>query len=258
MPFAQVKDAQLHYQWTDRPGRPVIVFSNSLGTTLRMWDLQVEELSGEFGILRYDTRGHGQSSVTPGPYSVEQLGGDILELLDVVKLQRVHFCGLSMGGMTGLWLAKHAPERLEKLAICSTAAKIGTLEGWNTRIAAVEEGGMPEVTAAVIERWFTPAFREKDPASVARTRQMLEQTNAAGYAANCAAVRDFDFRNELDSIRTPTLVISGEFDPAVTPSDGKFLASHIPGAQYVELSGAHISNIEDSVHFTSALRAFLA
>jgi 3-oxoadipate enol-lactonase len=258
MSFAQLKNAQVYYEWFELPGRPVIVFSNSLGTTLRMWDVQIDELSKEFGILRYDTRGHGRSSVTPGPYSIEQLARDALELLDILKLQRVYFCGLSMGGMTGMWLAKNAPERLNKLAICSTAAKIGTAEGWNARIAAVEKSGMAAVAAAVIERWFTPAFREKDPASVTTTLKMLEHTNAAGYAANCAAVRDFDFRNALDSIRTPTLVMSGEFDPVAPPSDGQFLASKIPGAQYLDLSGAHISNIEDSVHFTSALRAFFA
>jgi 3-oxoadipate enol-lactonase len=162
-----------------------------------------------------------------------------------------------MGGMIGMWLAAHAPQRLNRLALCNTGAKIGTAAAWNARIDAVEKNGMNSVASAVVERWFTPAFRQKAPATVAGVLKILERTNPAGYAACCAAVRDFDFREQLHRIRMPTLVISGAQDPATPPSDGRFIAQRIPSAKYVELNTAHLSNIEDAEHFNSELAAFL-
>jgi 3-oxoadipate enol-lactonase len=251
----------------------MLVFSNSLGATLHMWDAQVSALGEQFCMLRYDTRGHGQSSVTHGPYSIPQLARDLLDLLDHLDIDRVHFCGLSMGGMTGMWLAVNAPDRLNKLALTNTAAKIGTADGWNARIHAVQTGGMKSVVSPVIERWFTPAFRQSYPAVVAPAQRMLEDTDPVGYIANCAAVRDFDYRETLSAIHTPTLIISGTHDLAATPVEGQFLAHNIPGARlalphvtsqpdisafrYVELPAAHISNIEAASQFTAALSNFL-
>ena len=223
-----------------------------------MWDLQAAEFRKNFRILRYDTRGHGQSSVTPGPYSIEQLGKDLLGLLDALHLDRVHFCGLSMGGMIGMWLGVNAPERLNKLVLCNTGAKIGTSEVWRARIEAVRVGGMKSIAPAVIERWFTPAFRAKDPAKAATVQRVLEETNSDGYIACCAAVRDFDYREGLKPIGTPTLVIAGAHDPATPPADGQFLAHHIQGAKYAELNAAHLSNIEDRDRFNSEVSAFLS
>jgi 3-oxoadipate enol-lactonase len=222
-----------------------------------MWDLQVREFHKKFRCLRYDTRGHGQSSSTPGPYSIEQLGKDVIALLDALDLDRVHFCGLSMGGMIGMWLGANAPERLNQLILCNTGAKIGTTEAWNARIDAVQKNGMKSVASAVVDRWFTPAFRQKSPATISKILKMLEETNQEGYAACCAAVRDFDFREQLGKIRKPALVIAGAHDPATPPTDGRFLAQHIPGARYIELNAAHLSNIEDHERFNTELAAFL-
>jgi 3-oxoadipate enol-lactonase len=257
MPILKSGDACIHYALEGPAESPVLVFSNSLGANFSMWDAQVPELRKKLRVLRYDTRGHGQSSSTPGPYSIEQLGGDVIALLDALDLDRVHFCGLSMGGMIGMWLGAHAPERLNQLVLCNTGAKIGTTEAWNARIEAVRKDGMKSVASAAVERWFTPAFRQKAPATIANTLKMLEGANPGGYVACCAAVRDFDFREHASNIRLPTLVISGAHDPATPPADGRFLAHQIPGARYVELNAAHLSNIEDQDRFTAEVAAFL-
>ncbi len=258
MPIVKSGEARIHYALEGQGGTPVLVFSNSLGTNYSMWDSQVPELRRKLRVLRYDTRGHGQSSVTPGPYSIDQLGKDVIALLDALDLDRVHFCGLSMGGMIGMWLGVNAPERLNKLILCNTAAKIGTSEVWNARIEAVRKNGMKSVASAVIERWFSPAFGEKAPATVSTTLKMLEGANPEGYAACCAAVRDFDFRKHLGGIHTPVLVIAGAHDPATPPADGRFLADQIPGARYAELNAAHLSNIEDQDRFNNEVAAFLS
>jgi len=257
MPVLKSGDARIHYALEGQSGSPVLVFSNSLGTNYSMWEPQIHEFRKKFRCLRYDTRGHGQSPPTPGPYSIEQLGKDVIALLDALDLDNVHFCGLSMGGMIGMWLGANAPERLNQLILCNTGAKIGTAEAWNARIDAVQKGGMKSVASAVVDRWFTPAFRQKSPATISKILKLLEETNQEGYAACCAAVRDFDFREQLGEIRKPALVIAGAHDPATPPADGRFLAQHIPGARYIELNAAHLSNIEDHERFNTELAAFL-
>jgi 3-oxoadipate enol-lactonase len=257
MPFAQLNDARLHYEIAGPPGGPALVFSNSLGATLSMWDSQVSVFEKTFRVLRYDTRGHGQSAATPGPYTIEQLGRDVLALLDELHFDRVNFCGLSMGGQTGMWLALNAAARLNKLILCNTAAKIGTPEMWNARIEAVRKGGMNSISTAVMERWFSSEFRSKSPDVIAAIKQLFERTNPEGYAANCAAIRDFDARETIAAIRTSTLVISGTHDAATTPPDGRYLADHVAGARYVELNAAHLSNIETSDRFNNELSGFL-
>lgn len=258
MPFAHLSDARMHYSLSGNSVLPVIVFSNSLGADLSMWEIQAATLGSRFHVVRYDTRGHGQSSVTPGPYSIAQLAGDVLALLDTLQLDRVHFCGLSMGGQIGQWLGMHAPNRLHKLILCNTGAKIGSEESWKARIDTVRSKGMKEVAPAVLARWFTPAYREKDPETVASILRALEANSPEGYAACSAAVRDFDSLSFLSQIRVPTLVIAGAHDPATPPSDGRFLAEHIPGARYVELNAAHLSNIEDRDRFNQEVGSFLA
>jgi 3-oxoadipate enol-lactonase len=235
----------------------VLVFSNSLGENFSMWDPQMPVFQKAFRVLRYDTRGHGQSSVTPGPYIIEQLARDILALLDKLEFERVHFCGLSMGGQTGMWLALNAADRLHKLVLCNTSAKIGTPEMWNPRIETVRNNGMKSISQAVMERWFSAEYRAKSPDIVATTQRMLESANPDGYVANCAAVRDFDVRDALVAIHVPTLVISGTHDAATTPADGRFLAERIAGARYAELNAAHLSNIEDRDCFNSEVSKFL-
>jgi 3-oxoadipate enol-lactonase len=257
MPFAQFEDVRIHYELAGLSDAPVLVFSNSLGATFSMWDPQMTALRNQFRILRYDTRGHGQSSVTPGPYNLEQLARDVLGLLDQLKLDRVHFCGLSMGGQTGIWLALHAPGRLHKLVLCNTAAKIGSAETWNSRIEAIQKGGMKAVSAAVMERWFSPKYRTTFPEVVASTQLMFESANSDGYIANCVAIREFDAREAIAAIHVPTLVIAGTSDAATTPAEGRYLADRIAGARYVELNAAHLSNIEDREHFTIEVKTFL-
>ena len=258
MPIAKLVDAQIYYELSGPGHAPVLVLSNSLGTTHRMWDPQVAAFTAHFRLLRYDTRGHGQSSVTPGPYTIEKLGWDVVRLLDSLKLDRVCFCGLSMGGMTGMFLGANAANRLHKIVLCSTAAKIGTPESWNARIDAVQKGGMHAVTAGVVERWLTPAYRASHPAETAAVSRMLEEANPEGYVANCAAVRDVDLRQSLQNVKVPALVLSGTHDPATPPADGQFLAKHIPGASYIEVNAAHLSNIEAQDGFNTRVVNFLA
>jgi len=257
MPFADLSDVRIHYSLTGPDSAPALVLSNSLGSNFSMWDPQLSAFSLKFRLLRYDTRGHGQSSATPGPYTIELLANDVLHLLDALHLDRVNFCGLSMGGQIGVWLGLHAPNRLQKLALCNTGAKIGNTEGWNTRIGSVLARGMKDVSAIVLSRWFTPSFSSAHPEPVAAARKMLESSDPNGYTACCAALREFDARAQLASISIPTLVIAGSHDLSTPPVDGRFIADQIPGARFVELPAAHLSNIETTTQFNAAVLNFL-
>jgi 3-oxoadipate enol-lactonase len=188
---------------------------------------------------------------------VEMLGRDVLQLLDILNLERVNFCGLSIGGMTGMWLAVNAPQRLERLVLSNTAPKIGKLEAWNQRMKLVRESGTSAVAQPVVEKWFTPEFRAKHPDQIEKIRHMIETTSTDGYVGSCAAVRDFDFWENITTIRAQTLVIAGTHDQSVPPSDAQKLAAQIPEARYVELSAAHISNIEAATRFTDEVSEFL-
>lgn len=236
---------------------PVVVLSNSLGTSHGMWDAQLPSLARHFRVLRYDTRGHGASHVPPGPYDMAALGRDVVGLLDTAGIQRASFCGLSLGGMTGMWLAAHAPQRVDRLVLCNTSSCMGAPEAWNTRIEAVLRGGMAAVTEGVIERWFTPEFRAAEPAAVEHIRQMLLTTSPEGYVACAAAVRDMDLRDDLASISAPTLVVSGTRDPATPPEHLRFIADRVRGARLVQLPTAHLSNIGAQLAFTRTLTDFL-
>ncbi len=255
MPFVDLGELRTSYELTGDKD-PVLVLSNSLGTDYSMWDPQMEEFAKHFRVLRYDTR--GQSSVTSGDYTIEQLGRDVVGLLDALGLDRMHFCGLSMGGMIGIWLGVNAPNRLHRLVLCNTAARIGSKEMWNARIATVRKEGMKTVAAAVIERWFTPEFRVSFPDKVAQAQHMLENSPPDGYAACCAAIRDMDQRETVGKIKVPTLIIYGGKDPVSPVSDALFLKDQIEGAVKVELNAAHLSNVEQSDAFTEAVSYFLS
>lgn len=260
MPTVKLADGELNYRLEGPVDAPVLVLSNSLGTTHEMWDAQVPAFSEHFRVLRYDTRGHGSSSVTPGPYSIEQLGRDVLGLADALGIDRFAFCGLSMGGLIGQWLGIHAGERLTRLVVCNTGAKIGTDEVWNERIDTVLEGGeqaMRDMRDASIARWFTPDFAAQHPVEVARITQMIASTSPAGYAANCAAVRDADYREQLGAIKVPTLIVCGSQDPVTTPDHGRFIQARVEGAELVEFEAAHLSNVEAGDAFTQRVLAFL-
>jgi len=257
MPFAETNGAQVHYDLSGPASAPVLVFSNSLGTNLTMWTPQIEVLGERYRILRYDTRGHGQSAVTPGPYRISQLADDVLGLLDRFGIGKVSFCGLSMGGMIGMTLALRVPERIGKVILCCTAVKLGSGETWNARIASVQKGGMAAVTDDVLERWYTPTFRAAAPEQIQETKQMLLTTPPEGYVANCEAIRDEDLRERIAGIQIPTLILMGKYDPVVPLADGRLMAERIRGAKYVELPAAHLANIEASGAFTKELATFL-
>ncbi len=257
MPFAKLEDVQIHYERDGPEDAAVFVFCNSLGTNLRMWDPQIADFSKHFRVLRYDSRGFGASTVTPGPYAIPQLSWDLVHLLDALALDRVHFCGLSMGGMIGMFLGSNAPERFHNIVLCNTAGNFGTPETWDARISAVHAGGMKAVASTVIERWLTPAYRASHPAETAEAIAMLESANPEGYIANCAAVRDMDLRNKLGAVQVPALVLAGTYDPVATPADGHFLAERILGARYAEVPAAHLSNLEARDDFNRTVLKFL-
>lgn len=257
MPTIQTVHGAFHVAIDGPEGAPWLVLSNSLGATLDMWEPQAAELGRSLRVLRYDTRGHGRSCVPPGPYTIDQLGSDVLRLMDALRIERAHFCGLSMGGTTGLWLAAHAPVRVNRLALCNTAAWFGPPDAWDARIASVREAGMAAIADAVLARWFTSGFRDAHPAVVQRIRDDLLATPVEGYVACCAALRDLDERPGLARIRAPTLVIGGTHDPAPTPAAIRGLAAQVPGARYVELPTAHLSNLGAPRAFSDALRAHL-
>ena len=249
-----------HHRFDGPDEAPVLMLSNSLGSSLEMWEPQVPGLTEHFRVLRYDQRGHGASPVPPGPYTIDQFGADAVDLLDSLGLERVSFCGLSMGGAVGQWLAIHAPERLVRLAICCTAAKFGTPEIWAERAAAVRAAGSIEPLAdAVMERWFTAAFRAEHAGEVARTRAMLVATPAEGYAASCDALAACDLRPDLGSIRTPTLVVAGAEDPATPVEQAEGLVAAIPGSRLVVIPGtAHFAQLERTEDFNRAILSHLA
>lgn len=257
MSFVTAAKTRLFYRWDGPEGLPTLLLSNSLGSTHAMWDPQIAELSQHFRVLRYDTRGHGSSDVTPGPYELSLLARDALALLDALELPSVNFCGLSLGGMIGMWLAANEPARVERLVLSNTSAQLGGPELWNSRIEAVRRGGMAAVAETVIERWFTPGFRQANPEIINRIRDMLLGTPPEGYAACAAAIRDMDQRESLARIKTPTLVIIGAQDPATPPEHGRFIAQRIAGARLIELEAAHLSNIEAAPAFTRAVQDFL-
>ena len=255
--FANVNGTRIHYRLDGRPDAPVLVLSNSLGADLSMWEPQLAAFTRHFRVLRYDTRGHGASEVTPGEYSIEMLGRDVAGLLDHLGIDRASFCGLSMGGLIGMWLGLHRADRIEKLVLCNTGASIGSLDAWNSRIDAVRKGGTSAICELVLQRWFTPSFREREPAAVDRFKQVFLKTSPEGYVANCAAIRDADLRDAIAGIRSPTLVVTGSHDFATPPEGARFMAEHIPGAKYVELDSAHISNVGVAARFTEEVLKFL-
>jgi 3-oxoadipate enol-lactonase len=256
MPHIDANGAVLHYHLQGPDAAPAIVFSNSLGATTAMWQPQLPALCEKFRVLRSDTRGHGHSAVTPGPYSTEMLAKDVLALTSALGIATFHFCGISMGGQIGQSLLHNAPEHLKSVTVSNTAMKIGNDENWNARISKVTSGGMESIATGVIERWFTPAFLASSPDVVAKMRERFVSINALGYAACCAAVRDANFLNETAAAKLPpVLVIGGAQDKAVPAEDSRALAEKLPGAKYLELNAAHLSNMEAHTEFTNALIA---
>jgi 3-oxoadipate enol-lactonase len=258
MPMIDADGTPIHVEVEGKADAPVLMFSNSLGTNLHMWDEQAEALAKKYRIVRYDQRGHGKSGAPEGAYSIERLGRDVLAILDALEIPRVNFCGLSMGGMTGMWLARMAPERFDKMIFANTAPKSQTPDSWNARIRTVRAKGLEAIADAVLGIWFTKEFREKEASRVARMRAMMVANDPAGYVGCCAAVRDMDQRWAIGDIKLPSLIIAGRGDNATPLKDSEFMADRIAGAEIVVLDAAHISNVEQGVAFTRALEQFLA
>jgi 3-oxoadipate enol-lactonase len=237
---------EVHHAVVGPKDAPALVLSNSLGTDMRMWDPQVEALSRHFRLVLYDTRGHGRSPVPPGPYTLAELGQDVLALLDRLKIDRASLCGVSLGGMTGMWLGAHAADRIERLVLCCTAAFLPPADAWAQRAADVRAAGSTEVVAdAVLSRWLTAAGAAADPERLAWLRAMLLATPAEGYASCCAVIEHLDVRDALASIRAPTLAVAGAEDPATPALHLREIADGIPGARLEVLDGAaHLANLE--------------
>lgn len=250
----------INYELDGPEDAPVLVFSNSLATSLAMWNDQVSRLKDRFRILRYDNRGHGATPPTEGPYSIGLLASDLLGLLDALSIDKVSFCGLSKGGMVGQWLGINASDRVERLVLSNTASYFPNKEMWRERMDMATNEGIGAIADASIRRWFTPGYLERADAkaTIDFVRAFIMETTKEGYLASSVGIRDMDFRDELRQIDVPTLVIIGEKDPATIPEYGELIAASIPGARtFVVPNAAHLSNIEQPDIFTGALVDFL-
>jgi 3-oxoadipate enol-lactonase/4-carboxymuconolactone decarboxylase len=257
MPLLNLPGLQVYYRLEGRDDRPVLVLSHSLGQDHGMWDTQAADLSVHFRVLRYDIRGHGASGTTPGEYRVEQLARDLLALLDALAIDRVALCGLSLGGMIGMWLAVHAPERLTALVLANTSPRPDAAV-MEARRTAVLSGGMAPIADVAMSRYFSPKLLAAEPPAVATARRTLLATVAEGYAGCCAAIRDHDMSGELEAIQVPSLVICGDLDVSMPwKGHSDLLATRIPGARVVHLHGAHLSNLETPRAFSAAVAEFL-
>jgi len=260
MPEITTSDGiRIHYELGGREDGPTLLFSNSLGTNLSMWDGQMGEAESRgFRVIRYDQRGHGRSDAPASDYSLGRLGEDVIDLLDALGIEKTAFCGLSMGGMTGMRLAIDHPERFSRMALCNTSSFMPPRDFWEARIKAVTDGGMEAISDAVVERWLTKEFRGSEIAVTWRVRDMIVATDPTGYVGCCAAIRDMDLRRRLSGIRMPALVVIGARDPATTPEQGEYIATHLPGVRKAVLDSAHLSNIERRDEFNRIVLGYLA
>jgi len=254
----QIGAREVNFSLSGPEDAPVLALAHPLGADLSVWEAVSAGLRDRFQILAFDARGHGGSFKPPGPYALDDLGGDFLRLLDALAVARAHFCGLSMGGLIGQWLLTHAPHRLDKLVLANTAAHLPDAAAWNGRIAALAQGGVAALTPAILPRWLSAPFREAHPEIAARIAALLDGCDAGGYAGCCAALRDADFRPALpDAAKTDILVIVGEADGSTPPVMGEELA-RLCGARLARLDAAHLSCVEDAQGFAALLRDFLA
>ncbi|HEV7898566.1 MAG TPA: 3-oxoadipate enol-lactonase [Planosporangium sp.] len=248
--------ARLGYELSGPAGAPLLVLGGSLGTTRAMWRPQLPELTRRRRVLRFDHRGHGESEVPAGPYRLDELGADVLALLDEVGAERVSYAGLSLGGMIGMWLAAHAPGRIDRLALLCTSAYLPPAQAWLERARLVRAGGTAAVADAVVARWFTPEFAGHEPDTVAELTKGLAAVPAPGYAGCCEAIAAMDLRPVLHRIGAPTLVIAGAADPATPPAHSEAIAAAVPGARLTVVArAAHLASVERAAEVSRLLDA---
>ena len=258
MSMLEIAGAPAIYYTVDGTRGPWLVLSHSLGCDVSMWDLQMPALAERYRVLRYDTRGHGQSSAPQGPYDIEQLGLDLIHLLDHLNIEKAIFCGISMGGLTGQWLVIHKPERFHRAIVCNTSAKIGNEQAWNDRASLVRTQGLEPIASTAASRWFTEPFIQSNAATVAALSNDLGAGSPEGYASCCEALAKADLREKLESIHVPLLVIAGRKDPVTTVSDAQYMVNHIRSSALFEIDASHISNIEQPKAFNQAILDFIA
>ncbi|HTH75602.1 MAG TPA: 3-oxoadipate enol-lactonase [Trinickia sp.] len=259
MPFATINGIALHYRVdaAEHSDAPWLVLANALGADLTMWAPQIADFSSRFRVLRFDSRGLGCSDAPPGPYTIDQLTDDLVGLLDAMSIERAHFCGLSMGGLLGIALAARRPERVGRLVLAHTAARIGAPDVWAQRARQAREQGAGSLADATLQRWFSPAFAARQPIVVAAIRDAFVHMDSEGYAGNCEAIGAADLNVEAAGIRAPTLVMTGNADPSVAPELSHALAQAIAGSRFVQLEAQHLSNIERADEFTRRVLEFL-
>jgi 3-oxoadipate enol-lactonase len=257
--FARINDVTIHYQLISGPAdKPVIVFANSLGTDFRIWRDVIVRLAGDYAIILYDKRGHGLSDVGQVPYSIEDHASDLAGLLDLLAVKKAFVCGLSVGGLIAQALYQRRPDLVQGLLLCDTAHKIGTAESWNTRIATIEKSGIGSIVNAIMERWFTPAFRRPENTAYAGYCNMLVRQPVEGYVATCAAIRDADYTEAAGKIAVPTICIVGDQDGSTPPDLMKSTAQLIPNARFEVIRDAgHIPCVEQPEALTEVIRAFI-
>ena len=238
---------ELHHVVEGPEDAPVVLLAGSLGSTLEMWDPQVPALTEHFRVVRYDHRGHGKSPVVPGPFDLADLGGDALELLDRLGIERAHLVGLSLGGMVSMWMAAHAPERVDRVGLLCTSAQLGPASNWTDRAALVRAGGTAAVAEAVLDRWFTAPFAAREPALIGRMRAMVADTPAEGYAAACEVIGRMDLTGDLASITAPVLAIAGADDPATPPVHLEAIVAGVTDGRLAVLDrAAHLASTEQA------------
>ncbi len=257
MPTFISNDAAINYATFGDASKPAIIFSNSLGTNYQMWQPQINFFKKNYFIVCYDTRGHGASTAPQGPYSIEQLGTDVVNLLDHLNIQKASFCGISMGGLTGQWLAIHHPERFNHVIVCNTAAKIGQEQAWNDRAQLVREQGLKPIAETAASRWFTEPFIRSNTAIVESLSNDLGAGSPEGYASCCEALAKADVREQLKNITVPTLVVAGQKDPVTTVADAQYIINNVRSSSLFEINASHISNIEQPKAFNQAVQSFL-
>ncbi|MEJ2853476.1 MULTISPECIES: 3-oxoadipate enol-lactonase [unclassified Saccharothrix] len=233
-----------HHELTGPADAPVLVLGNSLGTTTTLWDAQLPALTRHFRVLRYDHRGHGGTRPVPGPYRLDDLGDDVLELLDTLGLARVSYAGVSLGAMVGMWLAGHAPERVDRLVLCCTTAAFPSAQPWHDRAATVRASGTASIAGLAVSRWFTPTYATRNPEVIRAFEGELSTVDDESYASCCDALAALDLRSVLPAIEAPTAVISGKYDLATPPDQQRLIADSVPGAVLHEVEAAHLANVE--------------